>query len=114
MRSVLPVNQILFKSFGKMNRVFKIKTILAAIFLMFRGPNILGIPPQEASERLSIFQCRFDTLWRKFNSLSAGEELFGMTKTEYPALLKIKKELNLLSKLYSLYNAVRFCWTITF
>ena len=78
------------------------------IFLknIFSGPNIKGIPPQEASERLSIFQCQFDGLWRKFNTFSAGEDLFGMSKTEYPALYKIKKELNLLSKLYSLYNAV--------
>nr|XP_018669928.1 dynein heavy chain 5, axonemal-like isoform X1 [Ciona intestinalis]XP_026692815.1 dynein heavy chain 5, axonemal-like isoform X1 [Ciona intestinalis] len=71
-----------------------------------RGPNIQGVPPQEASERLTIFQIRFDDLWRKYNTYSAGEELFGLSKTDYPALYKIKKELNLLSKLYTLYNAV--------
>ncbi|XP_076801600.1 dynein axonemal heavy chain 8-like [Clavelina lepadiformis] len=71
-----------------------------------KGPNMQGIPPQEASERLTVFQSRFDDLWRKFVTYSAGEELFGLNKTEYPALAKIKKELNLLSKLYSLYNAV--------
>ena len=74
--------------------------------LFRRGPNIQGIPPQEASERLTIFQTRFDDLWRKFGTYSGGEELFGLSKTEYPALHKIKKELNLLSKLYTLYNAV--------
>uniref|UniRef100_H2ZG63 Uncharacterized protein n=1 Tax=Ciona savignyi TaxID=51511 RepID=H2ZG63_CIOSA len=71
-----------------------------------RGPNIQGVPPQEASERLSIFQLRFDDLWSRYNTYSAGEELFGLSKTDYPALHKIKKELNLLSKLYTLYNAV--------
>ena len=35
-----------------------------------------------------------------------GEELFGLPVTEYPELLQIKKELNLLNKLYGLYNDV--------
>lgn len=35
-----------------------------------------------------------------------GEELFGLTITEYPNLQRIRKELNLLQKLYSLYNSV--------
>lgn len=34
--------------------------------------------------------------------------MFGMPKTEYPELLKVKKELAMLQKLYSLYNAVMF------
>ena len=38
--------------------------------------------------------------------LSGGEELFGLPVTEYPELMAIKKELNLLTKLYSLYNDV--------
>ena len=41
-----------------------------------------------------------------FNNFTGGEELFGLSVTEYPELLKIKKELNLLTKLYSLYNDV--------
>ena len=35
-----------------------------------------------------------------------GEELFGLAVTEHPELLQIKKELNLLQKLYGLYNDV--------
>ena len=65
-----------------------------------------GIPPREASDRLNIYQARFDELFRKYTTYSGGEELFGLTVTEYPDLMRIKKELNLLQKLYSLYNAV--------
>lgn len=65
-----------------------------------------GITPREASDRLAIFQAQFDELWRKYVTYSGGEELFGLTVTEYPDLQRIKKELNLLQKLYSLYNAV--------
>jgi dynein heavy chain len=55
---------------------------------------------------LSYFQSRFDDLWRNFQTYSAGEELFGLPSTDYPDMVRIKKELNLLQKLYSLYNAV--------
>ncbi|KAJ7420669.1 dynein heavy chain 5, axonemal-like protein [Willisornis vidua] len=71
-----------------------------------KGPCKENIPPQEASDRLQIFQAKFDELWRKHISLSAGEELFGLPITEYPELQKIKRELSLLQKLYSLYNTV--------
>ena len=65
-----------------------------------------GISPSEASDRLAIFQAQFDELWRKYITYSGGEELFGLVVTEYPDLQRIKKELNLLQKLYGLYNAV--------
>ena len=63
-----------------------------------------GVAPREASDRLIIFQNRFDTLYRKYVTYTGGEELFGLPVTDYPELLQIKKELNLLQKLYSLYN----------
>ena len=65
-----------------------------------------GIEPSEASERLKIFQYQFDELWAKFITYSGGEELFGLPINEYPQLHRVKKELNLLQKLYQLYNAV--------
>lgn len=71
-----------------------------------RGPMVSGIEPREASDRLIIFQNQFDTLYRKFITYTGGEELFGLPVTEYPQLLKIKKELNLLQKLYGLFNDV--------
>ncbi|XP_034335195.2 dynein axonemal heavy chain 5 isoform X1 [Magallana gigas] len=71
-----------------------------------KGPMEDGIHPREASDRLNIYQARFDELWRKYTTYSGGEELFGLTVTQYPELQKIRKELNLLQKLYQLYNIV--------
>lgn len=65
-----------------------------------------GIAPKEASNRLSIFQTRFDELWRKYQIYTDGEELFGLPVTQYEDLVRIKKEFNLLQKLYGLYNMV--------
>ncbi|XP_041422160.1 dynein heavy chain 5, axonemal isoform X4 [Xenopus laevis] len=70
------------------------------------GPGVEGIPPREASDRLQVFQAKFDELWRKFVTFSGGEELFGLPVTEYPELQRIRRELALLQKLYGLYNAV--------
>ncbi|KAJ8315371.1 LOW QUALITY PROTEIN: hypothetical protein KUTeg_007521 [Tegillarca granosa] len=71
-----------------------------------KGPMVPGIIPREASDRLNIYQARFDELWRKYVTYSGGEELFGLEITQYPDLQRIRKELNLLQKLYSLYNVV--------
>lgn len=62
--------------------------------------------PREASDRLIIFQNNFDVLYKKFITYTGGEELFGLPVSDYPKLGQIKKELNLLQKLYSLYNNV--------
>ncbi|XP_063956179.1 dynein axonemal heavy chain 8-like [Lytechinus pictus] len=70
------------------------------------GPMEQGISPEEANVRLQVFQTRFDDLWRRYNTYSAGEQLFGLPVTDYPTLMKTKKELNLLQKLYGLYNDV--------
>ncbi|KAJ9594442.1 hypothetical protein L9F63_014127 [Diploptera punctata] len=70
------------------------------------GPMVPGIPAREASDRVLLFQARFDDLWHRFEMYSSGERLFGMDVNDYPLLHKRKKELNLLNKLYSLYNSV--------
>ncbi|XP_066267666.1 dynein axonemal heavy chain 5-like [Branchiostoma lanceolatum] len=71
-----------------------------------KGPNVQDIPPREASDRLVVFQARFDELWAKYNTYSGGEELFGLTVQEYPDLQRIRRELALSQKLYGLYNTV--------
>jgi len=65
-----------------------------------------GLRPREASDRLNVFQLHFDDLWRRYQTISGGEQLFGMEVTDYPELQRIRKELNLLQKLYQLYNGV--------
>ncbi|CAF0752391.1 unnamed protein product [Didymodactylos carnosus] len=71
-----------------------------------KGPTVCGTQPREASDRLTIFQVKLDELWQKFETYSAGEELFGLPVTDYPDLARIKRELGLLQKLYGLYNIV--------
>ena len=65
-----------------------------------------NIDPHEASDRLALFQARFDDLWANYETYSDGERLFGLPVREYPDLHTIRKELALLQKLYQLYNAV--------
>ena len=55
---------------------------------------------------IQMFQNHFDALWRKHSSYTIGEDLFGLPHSEQPELNKIKKELNLLQRLYKLYNDV--------
>ncbi|XP_078119766.1 dynein axonemal heavy chain 8-like [Sander vitreus] len=70
------------------------------------GPMADGIAPQEASCRLQICQTRFEELWRNFTTYTSGEQLLGLPVTDYDCLQKKKKELDLLQKLYGLYDAV--------
>lgn len=70
------------------------------------GPTAPGITPREASDRLNLFQTQFDDLWRRYQTYTDGESLFGLTVTAYDELNRIRKELNLLQKLYGLYNTV--------
>nr|XP_044988409.1 dynein axonemal heavy chain 5 [Jaculus jaculus] len=70
------------------------------------GPMASGLKPQEASDRLIMFQNQFDNIYRKYITYTGGEELFGLPVTQYPQLLEIKKQLSLLQKIYSLYNGV--------
>ncbi|KAF8281137.1 dynein, axonemal, heavy polypeptide 5 [Trypanosoma cruzi] len=67
------------------------------------GPMVEGLKPQEAMERLKRYQRQFDDKYRKWLTLMAGEELFGLPVHKYPELVKTKKELELLDKLYTLY-----------
>ncbi|CAG7835361.1 unnamed protein product [Allacma fusca] len=70
------------------------------------GPMVPGLTPRQASDKLALFQNRFDALWRRNVQYASGQQLFGMQAVENVALANIKKELNLLQKLYRLYNDV--------
>ncbi|KAJ8938536.1 hypothetical protein NQ318_016906 [Aromia moschata] len=71
-----------------------------------KGPMVPGLGAREASDRVMVFQDRFDELWRRFEMYSSGERLFGLEVNDYPILHKRKKEFNLLNKLYTLYLVV--------
>ncbi|GAB6028044.1 Dynein heavy chain 5, axonemal [Chamberlinius hualienensis] len=89
------------------------------------GPVNPDLPPKEAYDRLVNCQNRLETLWRRFQAITSGEELFGMQASEYQGkrtpskqynlklpiticleLSRIRKEINLLQKLYKLYGEV--------
>uniref|UniRef100_A0A673YAG8 Dynein axonemal heavy chain 5 n=1 Tax=Salmo trutta TaxID=8032 RepID=A0A673YAG8_SALTR len=70
------------------------------------GPMVVGLAPQDASDRLIMFQNRYDNLFRKYITYTGGEELFGLPVTQHPQLLEIRRQLTLLQKLYGLYNSV--------
>ena len=42
----------------------------------YSGPMVPGLAPTEASERLSIFQAKFDDLWRKYITYSSMFQLW--------------------------------------
>ncbi|XP_077580363.1 dynein axonemal heavy chain 8-like [Stigmatopora nigra] len=70
------------------------------------GPMAEGIEPKEASRRLQVFQARFSELWRNFTTYNSGEQLLGLPVSDYECLQNKKKELDLLQKLYGLYDTV--------
>ena len=51
---------------------------------------VTGIKPREASDRLTVFQARFDELYRKFETYAAGEELFGNNSKRVFKIFKLK------------------------
>ncbi|XP_037131069.1 dynein heavy chain 8, axonemal-like [Syngnathus acus] len=70
------------------------------------GPMVEGTEPKEASRRLQAFQARFSELWRNFTIYNSGEQLLGLPVSDYECLQNKKKELDLLQKLYGLYDTV--------
>ena len=67
------------------------------------GPLIPGLSPMDAAERLKKYQRLFQDRKRNWTCFSKGETLFGLQVTQYPELVKTKKKLELLDKMYSLY-----------
>ncbi|EEB13574.1 ciliary dynein heavy chain, putative [Pediculus humanus corporis] len=70
------------------------------------GPLVPGLAAREASDRVTLFQMRFDDLWERYERYANGERLFGLPLSDYPTLFERKKQMNLLNKLYSLYVQV--------
>ncbi|KAH0574694.1 Outer-arm dynein gamma [Spironucleus salmonicida] len=73
---------------------------------MDNGPLKPDIKPQEASNKLDFYSQRFQKVESNFVTYTSNEQLFGLPVTDYPEIHKIKKEIIMLQKLYSLYNDV--------
>lgn len=71
-----------------------------------RGPTVPGLPPRESSDRQILFQSRVENLYKRYETYHGGEQLFGLPITDYPQLEKLRRDLLLLQRLYSLYNKV--------
>lgn len=68
------------------------------------GPMVQGIVPREANERLRRFKEEYSVRERNFEVNFAAETLFNLPHQPYVKLEQTKKELDLLSQLYDLYN----------
>ena len=55
------------------------------------GPMVQGLTPRQASDRLIIFQNRFDALWRRQTSYEGGAELFGLSMPTMTSINRIRK-----------------------
>ncbi|KER25686.1 hypothetical protein T265_14170, partial [Opisthorchis viverrini] len=71
-----------------------------------KGPMVPGLAPQEALDKQIQFKNRFDNLIRKINTALKGELLFGLPASDYSRVQQIGRELDLLQRLYGLYNEV--------
>jgi len=47
------------------------------------GPMAIGITPAEASDRVQVYQARFDDVYKKYVTYTGGEELFGLPQSQY-------------------------------
>ncbi|KAA3670460.1 uncharacterized protein DEA37_0003344 [Paragonimus westermani] len=71
-----------------------------------KGPMVPGLPPQEALDKQIQFKNRYDNLIRKINTALKGELLFGLPPSDHSRVQQIGRELDLLQRLYGLYNEV--------
>ena len=70
------------------------------------GPAVPGLDPMEAVDRLKKFTQMFEVRARKWRNYCSGEELFGLSVTQYPEMEKTEKEISMLTRLYDLYTDV--------
>ncbi len=72
-----------------------------------KGPNVPGIPPSEALDRLKSFKSKYDeVLKRKRENCERGEKIFNITHKKYEELDQTDKEMTWLLSLYQLYASV--------
>ena len=67
------------------------------------GPCFEQLDPKEGAKRLIRYQALFEAKAKKLNAYRQGEDLFGLPSTAFEELEKIKRDLALLSTMYTLY-----------
>lgn len=67
------------------------------------GPMVEGIPAREASDRVLLFDAKITELQYKQEMFMSGEKLFGLPVNDYPILIKRKRDISYLNRLYKLY-----------
>ena len=72
----------------------------------YEGPMVDGIKPSQASERLAIFQSRFDGLFRKFITYSSGEEHSLAWRSDQLSGVGVSQKSHYCKSYTGLYNAV--------
>ena len=71
-----------------------------------QGPTDDNQDAERLSDRLILFQSRFDQIWRTYESNQKGQNLFGIPVMEEERLHNTKRDLNLLQKLFKIYRNV--------
>jgi len=72
---------------------------------MMNGPAFEHMDPVEGVKRLLKYQKLYEAKAKKLNAFQQGEDLFGLKRTEFPDLDKVRKSLHPLSQLYTLYTS---------
>ena len=68
-----------------------------------QGPGADGVRPAEGKARLSAFGGQLADLEQRRDQLGLGEELFGLKRTRFPELLRVRREVDELTLLYTLH-----------
>ena len=68
------------------------------------GPMVAGLGPTEAQERLNKYESLCQDVEEKVKEFHDRETLFGLPKTQYAELMRVRRELDTINLLYSLYS----------
>lgn len=68
------------------------------------GPMVAGLGTSEAQERLNKYEGMCQEVEAKVKEFHDRETLFGLQKTQYNELRRVRRELNTINLLYSLYS----------
>lgn len=70
------------------------------------GPRVPGLSPGEAVNRIKKYGRESEQHQRNYSMLNAGEKLYGLPESKYPALDIIRKDVEMLDALYRLHEEV--------